>query len=150
MYPGAGVAPRSAKFCCVVRPPAACAQQQLGLRAVYTAGPFVLGGYYQRDEDAYITNGGTRNSVRLAGAYMMGASEFHLNAGRANSYKNVSDSAANQYTIAYNYNLSKRTKVYAFYTKVDNKVGASYGPRMENSRPGDDFSSFAVGVRHNF
>ena len=120
--------------------------KQLGLRAVYTAGPFVLGGYYQRDEDAYITNGGTRNSVRLAGAYMMGASEFHLNAGRANSYKNVSDSAANQYTIAYNYNLSKRTKAYAYYTKVDNKANAGYMTGI----PGVDFSSFAVGVRHNF
>ena len=120
--------------------------KQLGLRAVYTAGPFVLGGYYQRDEDAFIANGGTRNSVRLAGAYMMGASEFHLNAGRANSYKNVSDSAANQYTIAYNYNLSKRTKAYAYYTKVDNARNASYGTGAN----GVDFSSFAVGVRHNF
>ena len=120
--------------------------KQLGLRAVYTAGPFVLGGYYQRDEDAYIANGGTRNTVRLAGAYMMGASEFHLNAGRANSYKNVSDSAANQYTIAYNYNLSKRTKVYTYYTKVDNDRNASYG----TGAAGVDFSSFAVGVRHNF
>ena len=120
--------------------------KQLGLRAVYTAGPFVIGGYYQRDEDAFIANGGSRNTVRLAGAYMMGASEFHLNAGRANSYKNVSDSAANQYTLAYNYNLSKRTKVYTYYTKVDNDRNASYGTGAN----GVDFSSFAVGVRHNF
>lgn len=118
---------------------------QFGLRAVYSTGPFVVGGYYQRDDNAFIANGGHRNTFRLAGAYMMGASEFHLNLGRAGSYKNVSDSAATQYTIAYNYNLSKRTKVYTYYTKVDNKANATY-----SGAPGVDFSSFAVGVRHNF
>ena len=50
--------------------------------------------------------------------------------------------------MAYNYNLSKRTKVYTYYTKVDNKAGVSYGPDITPA--GDDFSSFAVGVRHNF
>jgi len=34
-------------------------------------------------------------------------------------YDNVPNTDANQYTIAYNYNLSKRTKVYTFYTNVD-------------------------------
>ena len=116
---------------------------QFALRGFYTLGQFLLGGYYQRnDEDAL----GSRNNFRLAGAYMMGASEFHLNAGRANSWSKVNDSAANQYTIAYNYNLSKRTKVYAFYTKVDNNRNAVY----YSGTPGVDFSSFAVGVRHNF
>jgi len=119
---------------------------QFALRAVYSSGPFVVGGYYQRDENAFIANGGHRNTFRLAGAYMMGASEFHLNLGRAGSYKNVSDSAATQYTIAYNYNLSKRTKVYTYYTKVDNKANAGY----MTGAAGEDFSSFAVGVRHNF
>ena len=121
---------------------------QFALRANYTTGPFVLAGYYQRDKNAYFDDGGKRDTFRIAGAYMMGASEFHVNVGRAGKYKNVPDSAATQYTIAYNYNLSKRTKLYTYYTKVDNKVGASYGPGI--TRAGDDFSSFAVGVRHNF
>ena len=117
--------------------------KQLGLRALYTMGPFMVGGYYQRNDEDIL---GSRNNFRLAGAYMLGASEFHLNAGRANSWSRLSDSAATQYTVAYNYNLSKRTKVYTYYTKVDNDRNASYG----TGAAGVDFSSFAVGVRHNF
>ena len=120
---------------------------QFALRANYTMGPFVLAGYYQRDKNGFVDGGGKRDTFRVSGAYMMGASEFHLNVGHAGKYKEVADSSATQYTIAYNYNLSKRTKVYTYYTKVDNKVGASYGPVGFG---GEDFSSFAMGVRHNF
>ena len=128
---------------------------QFGLRAVYSTGPFVIGGYYQRDKNGFDTSAtviesGKRDTFRIAGAYMMGASEFHLNLGRAGKYKNVADSSAMQYTLAYNYNMSKRTKLYTYYTKVDNKVGASYNPYGFNNAAGVDFSSFAVGVRHNF
>ena len=119
---------------------------QFALRANYTMGPFVLAGYYQRDKNGFFEDGGKRDTFRIAGAYMMGASEFHVNVGRAGKYKNVPNSAATQYTLAYNYNLSKRTKVYTYYTKVDNKIGAGYFTDVS----GVDFSSFAVGVRHNF
>ena len=119
---------------------------QFAARALYTFGAFTVGGYIQRDEDAYVLNGGKRNTFRLAGAYNLGASEFHVNVGRAGEYKNLNDSDATQYTLGYNYNLSKRTKVYGYYTKVNNKAGASY----MTGTAGADFSSFAVGVRHNF
>ena len=118
--------------------------KQLGLRALYTFGQFTVGGYYQRNDE---TLRGTRNNFRLAGMYALGASEFHLNVGRANSWSNRSDSAATQYTLGYNYNLSKRTKVYTYYTRINNGGNARYG---DVSAAGNDFSSFAVGVRHNF
>ena len=69
-----------------------------------------------------------------------------MNVGRANSWSNRADSAATQFTLGYNYNLSKRTKVYGYYTRVNNDSNAVYSV----SAPGTDFSSFAVGVRHNF
>ncbi|WP_026437038.1 porin [Acidovorax sp. JHL-9] len=117
--------------------------KQLGLRALYSFGQFVVGGYYQRNDEVLR---GTRNNFRLAGMYTMGASELHLNVGRANSWSNIADSAATQYTVGYNYNLSKRTKVYGYYTRVNNSAGANYNV----THRGDDFSSVAVGVRHNF
>jgi predicted porin len=58
--------------------------------------------------------------------YTMGASEFHANVGHANKWSNIADSAATQWTLGYNYNLSKRTKVYGYYTKVNNSKGANY------------------------
>ena len=113
---------------------------QFALRANYTFGAFTVGGYYQRDEDVY--GDGKRNNFRLAGMYAMGASEFHLNFGMADDYSGiVGDSGAKQATVAYGYNLSKRTRVYAFYTKFDQDAAAPYG---------GDFSSLALGVRHNF
>ena len=122
---------------------------QVGLRAAYTFGQFTVGGYYQRNKDdnqRVPTGAGTRNNFRLAGMYTMGASEFHVNLGHANKWSNLADSAATQWTLGYNYNLSKRTKVYGYYTRVNNSAGSNINVKQA----GDDFSSFAVGVRHNF
>jgi len=114
---------------------------QVGLRALYTFGQFTVGGYYQRNKDdnqIVPTGAGTRNNFRLAGMYAMGASEFHVNLGRANDWSDTNSGAATQWTLGYNYNLSKRTKVYTYYTKLNNQGTVA------------DFSSLALGVRHNF
>lgn len=115
--------------------------QQFAIRGLYEMGPFVFGGYYQRTDldDAFAD--GSANVFRLVGMYTMGASEFHLNVGLAGDVGDTDDSGANQYTLAYNYNLSKRTKLYAFYTKIS---ADSASPFVQ------DFSSLALGVRHNF
>lgn len=112
------------------------------VRALYTLGDFTVGGYYERDE----LKAGSRNNFRLALAYTLGRSEFHLNGGYAGDVGDISDSYGKQMTVAYNYNLSKRTKLYAFYTRILNSQNAAYG--VEHA--GDDFSSIAVGLRHNF
>ena len=122
---------------------------QAALRGLYTFGQFTVGAYYQRnkDDNAILGAGaGTRNNFRLSGMYVLNASEFHVNVGHAGKWSKVDDSSATQWTLGYNYNLSKRTKVYTYYTKVNNKKGADY----MTGTAGDDFSSFALGVRHNF
>ena len=108
---------------------------QLAVRGLYELGAITLGGYFQRSDVAVA---GTRNTFRLAAAYAMGNASLHADVGRASDFSNVVNSSATQMTLAYNYNLSKRTKVYTFYTKVNADVAAA------------DFSSLAVGVRHNF
>ncbi|GAO68826.1 porin [Comamonas sp. E6] len=115
---------------------------QAALRGLYTFGQFTVGAYYQRNDQDLI---GTRNNFRLSGMYTMGASEFHVNVGHANKWSKVADSAATQWTLGYNYNLSKRSKVYGYYTRVNNDSGAAY-----NAPAGKDFGSIAVGIRHNF
>jgi predicted porin len=112
------------------------------IRGLYDFGVFVLGGYYQRDTDGIIIGGGSRNTFRLSGMFVAGASEFHLNGGYSGKYSNIPDSKANQWTLAYNYNFSKRTKAYAYFTKVDDDAGVTYA--------GGDYQSIAVGMRHNF
>ena len=113
--------------------------KQMAASALYEMGSFVLGGMVQRDTNAY--GNGDRTNFRLSAAYMMGTSEFHLNVGKAGDYSKQTQSGAKQYTLGYNYNLSKRTKVYGFYTKVDAERFTGYA---------SDFSSLAAGIRHNF
>ncbi|WP_298830257.1 porin [uncultured Piscinibacter sp.] len=132
-------------------PPADDDSKEFGLRALYEMGPLTFGAYYIRNTiDDGVGTEVKRNSYRLSAMYTMGVSEFHLNYGVAGELKGngntLNDTDATQFTFAYNYNLSKRTKVFAFYTQVDNKDNAAYSV----SNVGTKFSSFAAGVRHNF
>jgi predicted porin len=124
--------------------------KQFALRALYTMGAFTIGGYYQRtqlEDSAATTFGGApftdgkANIFRLSGMYAMGASEFHANVGLAGKVDGVADSGATQFTLGYNYNLSKRTKVYTYFTKIDADDATPYV---------SDYQSIALGVRHNF
>lgn len=106
-------------------------QKSTALRALYEFGAFTVGGYYERG------SGDVKyNNFRLAGMYTMGLAEFHLNFGKRSSSNDAAD--GDQFTVAYNYNLSKRTKLHAFYTTLDLANGAV------------DFSSYGLGLRHNF
>jgi predicted porin len=53
---------------------------------------------------------------------------------------------AQQYTLGYNYNLSKRTKLYGYYTAFKTDSAAAGGLYFL----GQDFTSLAAGIRHNF
>lgn len=130
----------------------------LVLSAYYDMGPVVLGGLVERDKS---DNGAfrageshTRNFWRVVGMVPMGAHELHANYGQARDWSGTSDTGGKQWTLAYNYNLSKRTKVYAFYTKIDNDKATSAGGGGAYTNLGApvglDESSFALGLRHNF
>ena len=114
--------------------------KQFAIRGLYEMGAFTVGGYVQRDTDGLGAGLGNRTTLRLAGMYTMGNTELHANFGSAGDYSGLAGTQkATQYTLGVNQNLSKRTKVYGFVTKVADK-GTVYG----------DFQSLAVGVRHNF
>jgi len=130
---------------------------EIGLRALYEMGPVTLGAYYVRNEVEDATGDSKRNAYRLSAMYAFGANELHANVGVASKWKgggslSGNDTGAKQFTLGYNYNLSKRTKLYAFYTKVDNDAAAAYNPGrfVTGNALGDDLSSIAFGVRHNF
>jgi predicted porin len=132
-------------------PPASDDSKEFGIRGLYEMGPFTVGAYYVNNKlDDGAGNSLKRNAVRVSAMYAMGASEFHVNVGKAGDFKAngtaIDGTGATQYTIAYNYNLSKRTKVYAFYTGVNNKDNAAYNVSVDGTK----FSSLALGLRHNF
>lgn len=114
---------------------------QYAIRALYTAGAFVVGGYIQRDKNGYGANVGNRTTYRLTGAYNVGSSEFHLGYGSAGDYSRVANSDVTQLVLGYNYNLSKRTRIHTHYTKVSASRNTFYT---------SDLTALGVGVRHNF
>jgi predicted porin len=133
--------------------------QQYALRASYAIGDLTLGAYYQRQELKWDAEKLKRNAYRLAAMYTLGASELHANVGRADKLNvngvKLDNTAATQWTLAYNYNLSKRTKVYALYTNINN-INATTGGMVEAFDTGvisgnkEKLRSFGVGVRHLF
>ena len=123
--------------------------KQFAVRALYEMGPMVFGAYFQDDTDGFGARLGNRKTYRVSGAYNVGSSEFHVNFGGTDDYSRVANSDATQWTVGYNYNLSKRTKVYAFYSTVDNSRGFSYFG-ASNAGGALDPKIAAVGVRHNF
>jgi predicted porin len=115
-------------------------QSQWGVRALVELGAVTLGGYVQRDD----VGPATRTVFRLAGMYAFGANELHLNFGRSGEAKaggTVYVPKGDQWTLGYNYNISKRTKIYGYYTDLDSNKSA---------RNAGEYSSLAMGVRHNF
>ena len=124
--------------------------KQYAVRALYEMGPVVLGAYFQDDTNGYGPGLGNRKTYRVSAAYNVGSSEFHVNYGMADDYSKLRNSDASQWTVGYNYNLSKRTKVYAFYSSVDNSQGLSYFGATNSRGQVLDATVAAVGVRHNF
>jgi len=112
---------------------------QYAVRGLYELGSVILGAYVQR-EDMGTGKNDSRTIARVSAMYVMGASEFHLNVGGSKAGGSIGSNGAKQYTLGYNYNLSKRTKLYGFYTAIDSTAAKSAG----------DFSSLAAGIRHNF
>lgn len=132
-------------------------KDQYALRATYAIGDLTLAGYYQRAQDKTVNGENKKwNAYRLAAMYVLGASEFHANYGRLSNTKTNGvtqrNTKANQWTLAYNYNLSKRTKAYALYTNVSNAAAQTKGSPMSTLTvgAGQDVRAYGVGIRHLF
>jgi predicted porin len=87
---------------------------------------------------------------RIAAMFPFGQHELHVNYGLVDA---DGDAGAKQWTLGYNYNITKTTKVYAFYTMVDNDNSGNFvmsGSSTIGAATGAQYSSIAVGFRHNF
>lgn len=127
--------------------------RQATLRATYVLSEsWTFSAYHQYsrgwDHAGYAVDAtqGGRHTTRIAAIHTRGASEYHVNVGYAGKAGNAADTQALQWTLAYNYNLSPRTKLYALFTRLDNRAHASYG----TAPPGGDLRSFGVGLRQYF
>jgi predicted porin len=86
----------------------------------------------------------------------MGAIALKAAYGKANSLAGLSDSGSKQYTVGADYGFSKRTTVYALYTKINNDTNANYDFALNPTTGanggaiGGDPSGFSLGMKHAF
>jgi predicted porin len=121
---------------------AAVSASQVTARAFYGMGALGFGGYVQKSSGTNFD----RTAYRLSAMYTIGQNEFHVNFGSAGNRANLANTSAKQYTLGYNYNLDKQTKVYAFVTKVDEGKSAS----SDTATGYGDLRSIGGGIRYNF
>ena len=92
--------------------------------------------------------------------------KFNVSAGDAvklaytkmNDVGDANETGARQMSIGYDHAMSKRTTVYALYTRLDNDKSASYSLGFAGASTGavtgvaadSDPSAFAIGVKHTF
>jgi predicted porin len=122
---------------------------------LYDLKTVVVGALFERAESKTLGADAKRNYIRMSAMMPVGKHEFHANFGTVNHRLDTSTSSdgAKQWTLGYNYNITKETKIYGFYTKVDNDSNGTYGAsNFANITQvtGLDISSIAIGVRHNF
>ena len=129
------------------------------LGGLYDFKTFVVGALIENAKSKVLTGGdATRNYFRISGMLPVGKNEFHVNFGTVNhgiggidSGPSTSSDGAKQWTLAYNYNITKETKIYGFYTRVDNDTNGMYSGNFNVTPvPHLQISSIAIGVRHNF
>ena len=118
--------------------------------AAYDFKFMVLGALWETGETLIAGTEVDRDYWRVAAMFPFGQHELHLNYGVADI---DGDRGAKQWTVGYNYNITKTTKVYAFYTMIDNDRAGSF--RLDQAdtitgTAGAEYSSIAVGFRHNF
>lgn len=105
-------------------------------RVLWTGAHLDLAAYVERDSN--VRGHGERTLVRGAIGWRIANVEWHVNVGRAGAYSG-GEAGAQQATIACNYKLSTRTKVYVLRSRLRDDVTV-YG----------NYRATAVGLRHNF
>ena len=136
-------------------------EQNLSLQTHYSTGNWMLGAYYQWSKFTEKTGADAamvdkRGLARLAAMYRWNASEVHANVSRVYTLKSAypqttGRSGINHWTLGYHYNLSKRSRIYALWGRLDGISKYSYPSLLRSTR---DFSqthtSVLLGMRHVF
>lgn len=127
----------------------------------YTFGDLNVGVVYENINDnlAGGADSGGHNAWYVGGAYKMGNNAIKLAYATAGNRANVANTGAKQWALGVDHNFSKRTKVYALYTKLDNDNAVNYtlgfatstaGGATAGVAAGADPSAWSFGIRHSF
>lgn len=133
------------------------------LGAAWQSGPARVAAVVERLRYGTATGELTRNAWYLSGTYRLGAGSLRVGYARAADGKGPSaetvgffrsgaDTGSSQLTLGYEHGLSKRTALYAFYSRIRNERAAIYDFAINEIgvAAGQRPSVLAVGLRHAF
>ena len=150
-------------------------ESALKLGVGYTIDAFTLGLAYEKTSDtlgagAAATVGAAcaaqaagsdcfgHTAYYLSGLYKLGSNAVKLAYGQTGKLGNTPYTGATQLSAGYDHGLSKRTVVYALYSRVSNKSGINYGFSQSSATAGNATingvgaspSVLSVGMKHTF
>jgi predicted porin len=137
------------------------------LGAAYSIMDFTLATMYEKTDDNFNAGGSNlfgHNTWFVSGKYQMGAIALKAQYAKAGNDDTAiagtaGSSGAKQYTLGADYAFSKRTTVYALYTKISNDSHAEYNFALNpaSNVAGSNFintgvgiSGVSLGVKHSF
>lgn len=119
----------------------------------YKFGDTQLGAVYENVDHDAANHISDRDAWHLSVTHTMGPIVLKAAYGQADDAEGSMNNktGADFWALGVDYNLSKRTKVWAYYSTVNNDTNAKY--RMNNyaaAAAGKDIDAFSIGIEHNF
>lgn len=118
-----------------------------------------LGFVYEKSDDnagALGANARGHNSWYLSAQYKMGMNAIKAAYTKAGQIGATLNTDANQFSLGYDHGLSKRTKLYAIYSRINNGTASDYGFSQSSAAAGTingvgaSPSVFSFGMKHSF
>ena len=132
----------------------------------YTQDAFTVGFAYEKNSDnagalralAAGADAFGHNAYYLSGKYNIGSDAVKAAYTKAGSLANSVNTGASQFSLGYDHSMSKRTTLYALYTRISNNTAGGYtlsnnssiGGLSTSSGAGASPSAFAFGMKHTF
>ncbi len=125
----------------------------------YKMDAFVVNFAYEKTSDnltaVTLANKYGHNAYYLAGKYSITDSDaVKLAYGKSNQIGTTLNTGANQLSLGYDHNLSKRTRLYAIYSRISNQSAAansfSQTTAVSANGVGASPSVFSLGMSHSF
>lgn len=132
----------------------------------FTQEPFSIGVVYEKTKDNLGTGAADGNNTLGHNAFYVGG-KFHIGQDAVKfgytkagvlgtGTSQVTDSGASQISVGYDKSMSKRTKLYALYSKISNGKGINYafsqnsGAASTTSGYGTSPTALSFGLKHSF
>lgn len=99
------------------------------------------------------TQKNSRTGIELATSYKLDKNNFGLSYVKLGNMGSAASSGANQISLRYGYDLSKRTQAFAMYSALSNDANGQYALSAGQtiaSAAGAKLSGFGAGLQHSF